>query len=81
MKELGLPHDPALIAYGEHSIPGGRAAMQKILETGATFTAVAASSDQSAYGAMETLRQAGLRIPEDIALDPAIHGIRIGPVR
>src|SRR6202142_3846106 len=42
--------------------------MQRILASGAPFTAVIASNDLSALGAMEVLRDAGLRIPEDVAV-------------
>jgi signal transduction histidine kinase/AraC-like DNA-binding protein/ABC-type sugar transport system substrate-binding protein len=63
-----LPHDPRLLAFGWHNAVGGSEAMQKLLQSGAPFTAVVASNDESAFGALAALRQAGLRVPEDIAL-------------
>ncbi|MBN1439115.1 MAG: GGDEF domain-containing protein [Anaerolineales bacterium] len=60
--------DPRLVAYGYHYREGGRKAMEQILTTGIPFTAVVASNDVSAYGAMEMLRRAGRRIPMDVAV-------------
>ncbi len=64
----GIAHDPRLIAYGEHRLPDGRVAMQSILDTGADFTALLASNDLSCIGALQTLRAAGRRVPEDVAV-------------
>lgn len=64
----GLASDPELIAYGSHGINGGREAMQKIIDSGIPFTAVLASNDESAIGAMDVLKNNGLRIPQDIAI-------------
>jgi signal transduction histidine kinase/AraC-like DNA-binding protein/response regulator of citrate/malate metabolism len=68
MLEAGLALDPRLIAYGMHHRVGGWQAMQQILATGAPFTAVLASNDTSCLGAMEALQQAGLRVPEQVAV-------------
>lgn len=67
-QEYGLPYDQQLVAYGSHGISGGQAAMQQILNTGIPFTAVVASNDESAIGAMNVLSAAGVRIPEDVAI-------------
>jgi signal transduction histidine kinase/AraC-like DNA-binding protein/ABC-type sugar transport system substrate-binding protein/DNA-binding LytR/AlgR family response regulator len=64
----GLPTDPRLVAYGRHVAIGGYAAMQEILAGGAPFTAVLASNDESAMGAIDALREAGRRIPDDVAV-------------
>jgi len=68
VREYGLEDDPRLIAYSHHTALGGREAMSHVLETGVAFTAVMASNDDAAMGAMATLRQAGRRIPEDVAV-------------
>ena len=68
VKEYGLASEPNLIAYGSHGINGGQQAMRQILDFGVPFTAVMASNDESAIGAMSTLKAAGLRIPEDVAI-------------
>jgi len=65
---LGLPSDPRLVAWGRHVYDGGSVAMQEILASGTSFTAILASNDESALGAMQALQQAGRRIPQDVAI-------------
>lgn len=67
-RHAGIPEDARLIAFGEHRREDGRVAMQQILSSGAPFTALLASNDLSALGAMEVLREAGRRIPDDVAV-------------
>jgi len=64
----GLDQDARLLAYGRHVYDGGYLAMQQILQTRAPFTAVIASNDESALGAMQALREDGRRIPQDVAV-------------
>jgi len=64
----GLAADERLIVYGQHTYEGGYLAMRQIIATHAPFTAVMASNDESAMGAMQALQEAGLRIPEDVAV-------------
>ncbi len=68
VQAYGLAADPRLVAYGRHIAAYGQAAMEAILATGAPFTAVLASNDESALGAMAALKAAGLRIPQDVAV-------------
>ena len=68
VQEYSLVSDQNLIAYGSHGIDGGRQAMHQILDAGVPFTAVLASNDESAIGAMSALKAAGLRIPQDAAI-------------
>lgn len=63
-----LAADPRLVAWGRHLYDGGYAAMSEILASGAPFTAVLASNDESALGAIKALREAGLRIPQDVGI-------------
>src|SRR5690349_20301814 len=42
--------------------------MQKILASKVKFTAVLASNDESAMGAMQALKEAGLKVPKDVAI-------------
>ncbi|HEX9332508.1 MAG TPA: substrate-binding domain-containing protein, partial [Anaerolineales bacterium] len=67
-QEYGLASDQNLIAYGSHGINGGQQAMRQILDAGVPFTAVLASNDESAIGAISVLKTAGLRIPQDVAI-------------
>ncbi len=66
--QYGLEIDERLIAEGNFTQAGGRQAMRQILDTGISFTAVLASNDASAIGAMDMLRESGRRIPEDVAV-------------
>jgi signal transduction histidine kinase/DNA-binding LacI/PurR family transcriptional regulator/DNA-binding response OmpR family regulator len=68
LREIGIEEDERLIAFGEHRREEGRLAMQKILDSGAPFTAMIASNDLSCIGAMHMLRASGRRIPEDVAV-------------
>jgi len=63
-----LEEDSRLVAYGQHIYSGGYRAMQEILASEVDFSAVMASNDESALGAMNALKEAGLRIPEDVAV-------------
>jgi len=58
----------ALIREGNHRVDGGHDAMARILESGARPTAVIASNDLTAIGAMGAIHERGLRVPEDISV-------------
>jgi diguanylate cyclase (GGDEF)-like protein len=66
--DYGLDIDPRLIAEGLHSAPGGYVAAQRILKSSAKFTALIASNDTSAIGAIRAIRETTLRIPRDLAV-------------
>lgn len=68
LKDTGLPIDERLVAFGEHRKEDGAAAMLKILESGASFSAVITSNDLSCLGAIEQLSAVGKRIPQDVAV-------------
>src|SRR6185436_9471539 len=68
VEQYGLEADPALMVYGFHSTSGGFQAMQTLLAADAEFTAALCSNDESASGAMQALREAGRRIPKDVAV-------------
>jgi signal transduction histidine kinase/AraC-like DNA-binding protein len=68
LKHAGIPENPKLIAFGEHRREGGKAAMQKIIDSKAKFTAVIASNDLSCLGVIECLQEAGCIIPDDVAV-------------
>lgn len=82
-----LDANPLLIAYGRHVYDGGYSAMKQILDSGVSFTAVLASNDESALGAMQALEKAGRKIPQDVAiigfdnrLEGAVHEPRLSSV-
>lgn len=68
LADHNLPVDPDLIVQGEYLESGGYLAAQKLLALKDRPTAIFASNDLSAFGAMEAIQQSGLRIPEDISI-------------
>jgi diguanylate cyclase (GGDEF)-like protein len=66
--DLNLSDDPRLVEYGQHWDRGGYDAMRRLMQSGAKFTAVACSNDESAVGVIRAVREAGLRIPWDLAV-------------
>ncbi|MEZ4664647.1 MAG: LacI family DNA-binding transcriptional regulator [Caldilineaceae bacterium] len=68
LSQHGLAIDPALIVESDWEFEGGAAAMQQLLKVSPLPTALFAANDMMALGAIETLRHAGLRVPEDMAL-------------
>ncbi len=58
----------AMLEEGDHKVDGGRAAMLRLLGRTPRPTAVVASNDLTAIGALRAIRQRGLRVPEDISV-------------
>jgi DNA-binding LacI/PurR family transcriptional regulator len=63
-----LDANPNLIQEGNHRVDGGHDAMKRILNSSARPTAVMASNDLTAIGAMGAIAEAGLRVPQDISV-------------
>ena len=63
-----LDANPKLIQEGNHRVDGGHEAMKRILDSKVRPTAVMASNDLTAIGAMGAIAEAGLRVPEDISV-------------
>jgi LacI family transcriptional regulator len=86
LRERRVTQDPNLIVESDFTQEGGYRAMQRLLPFAPD--AVFAASDAMAVGAMRALREAGKRIPEDIAVagfddiplaartDPALTTVR-----
>ncbi|WP_316745410.1 LacI family DNA-binding transcriptional regulator [Streptomyces sp. MK7] len=68
MDAAGHGVDRSLVAHGDFTEEGGRAAMRELLERHPGIDAVFAASDVMAGGALHVLRQAGRRVPDDVAL-------------
>jgi DNA-binding LacI/PurR family transcriptional regulator len=58
----------SLIAYGDFSEASGTAAMRRLLEVSPDLDAVFVASDLMALGALRALREAGRRVPDDVAV-------------
>ena len=69
MERLGLgARGEIAIEEGNHRVDGGMDAMLRVLRRVPRATAVIASNDLTAIGAMRAIRQRGLRVPEDISV-------------
>lgn len=68
LSKAGIPFDASLVEYGDWSYQSGYEAMQRLLAKAPQITALFAQNDQMAIGAMRALREAGRRIPDDVAL-------------
>ena len=68
MTEACLPLEPALEVVGDFTVRGGLAATRLLLAAEPRPTAVFAASDEMAVGAMHAVREAGLRVPEDVSV-------------
>jgi len=64
----GLEVDPSLDVPGDFTVEDGEKAMARLLSHPRPPTAVFAESDEMAFGALRTLRRAGLSAPQDISL-------------
>ncbi|WP_158945289.1 LacI family DNA-binding transcriptional regulator [Granulicella sp. S190] len=65
-------HQPRMkekwIEEGDHRIEGGKIAMRRMLTSKVLPTAVIASNDLTAIGAIDEIHEKGLRVPEDISV-------------
>ena len=68
LKAAGLPLDPALVVETTPDPDGGFEGMGRLLSTGDRPTAVFAVNNLVALGAIEAVRNAGLEVPDDVAL-------------
>ena len=59
---------PAFIEEGDHRMDGGHDAMARLLARQYRPTAILASNDMTAIGAMGAIFELGLRVPEDISV-------------
>jgi LacI family transcriptional regulator len=68
LKKAKLPAKKSLIRAGNYTPASGYQAMKDLLALGQPLTAVFIASDVVAIGAMRAIREAGLRIPQDMAV-------------
>jgi DNA-binding LacI/PurR family transcriptional regulator len=68
LQAAGLDADPGLEHLGYFTVEGGRAAARHLLNLADRPTAIFAESDEMGYGALREIRDAGLRVPEDVAV-------------
>ncbi len=68
LSDGGIEHDETLIRFGPYNEEGGYEAMKELLNLQDLPTAIFAVNDLMAMGAMLAIREAGLSVPDDIAV-------------
>jgi LacI family transcriptional regulator len=68
LQALGLEPRPEYVQAGDFYRDSGEAAMRALLALPESPTAVFVAADMMAVGAIEAVRSAGLRVPEDVAI-------------
>ncbi|MBT8399859.1 MAG: LacI family transcriptional regulator, partial [Rhodothermia bacterium] len=68
LRKRGVSPQSDLEFRGRFTIEDGFRAAQRILEMARRPTAIVASNDQSAFGALRALREAGVEVPRDISV-------------
>jgi len=68
LQEAGRAVEPRLIDYGNFMNTSGTEAIKRLMKKVPDIDAVFVNSDLMAIAAMDTIREAGCRVPEDIAV-------------
>lgn len=89
LRDAGITPERSLECRGDFSEAGGYAAALTLIESKHRPTAIFAANDSMAIGVLSALREAGLRVPEDIAvggfddiplaryMDPPLTSVRV----
>lgn len=78
LTEFSLPIQDKLIVPGKWTPVSGAAAVESLLINKLSFSAIIASNDDMAVGAMKSLADAGLKIPENVSII-GFDNIPVGP--
>ncbi|MFJ4717043.1 LacI family DNA-binding transcriptional regulator [Streptomyces sp. NPDC088785] len=68
LRAAGVEAPDDLVVHGPYDRAAGHAATRELLRRDPSLTAVVAANDTVALGACAALREAGLRIPEDVSV-------------
>lgn len=68
LRSAGVLRDQALVHFGGYTAEHGRASMLKLLDLAEPPTAIVASSDQIAIGALDILRERGIAVPGALSI-------------
>ena len=68
LEDAGIPFDPKLVCNGDFTQASGHHAASDLLALNERPTAIFASNDLMAFGAMAAAMSMGLRIPEDVSV-------------
>lgn len=68
LQEANISFRPEFVTTGNYTSEDGYMAMKNLLEYSPSCTAVFAASDDMAFGALKAINEAGLKVPDDIAM-------------
>lgn len=68
LREMGVPLDGNLLQQGWFDFQSGQAAAETLLDLKQSPTAIFASSDDMAAGALSVAMQRGMRVPQDLSI-------------
>jgi LacI family transcriptional regulator len=68
LEEAGIRYDPGLVENCDFTQAGGASAMTRLLQANPHLDAVFAANDLMAFGVLEALRDAGRKVPDDVAV-------------
>ncbi len=68
LEAAGVAFNPALVVPGSYTEESGRMALERLIDSRESFTAIFAANDQMAFGAALGLHRRRLRVPEDVSL-------------
>lgn len=67
-RDVLIDADPTLLCQGDFTAKGGARAMAELLQRHPDLDGVFAANDLTALGALRTLRERGVRVPDDVAV-------------
>jgi DNA-binding LacI/PurR family transcriptional regulator len=82
LREAGVAADERLVREGDYTPVSGYSEMRALLSTGCRIDGVLCGNDQMAIGAIRALHEAGIRVPDDVAVigfDNNFPGTLISP--
>jgi LacI family transcriptional regulator len=68
LEEAGIAYDPALVMPADFTESSGLLAVNRLLDSRLSFTAIFAANDQTAIGAALGLYRRNVRVPDDVSL-------------
>ena len=68
LTDSNIKYDKELCYFNNLKIKSGREGVLELLDRGQKFDAIVCASDEIAVGAINTLREKGIRVPEDVSV-------------
>jgi LacI family transcriptional regulator len=68
LAEAGIALDPELVVQGDFYVTGGAACARQLFALAERPTAIFAANDDMASGVLDAAEEAGIRVPDDLAL-------------